>query len=174
MERNGFESAKDTLLGQFDASIESVIHQATAFMSACYGCSSSKSISETRFRLWASKTGSASSSVPQKLCSLDPTNEAFAENVKRAYYQANVWRSLEMQDPPELDPELYRWVKDSTSKPLQRVTLPTGIQLAPDSIMRLIRCGCKSVTPCNKRACACMREGLGCTVFCACSGLCSI
>jgi 5'-3' exonuclease len=45
------------LLGQVDAPIDSVIHQASAFMSACYGCSSSKSMSETRFRLWHLKPG---------------------------------------------------------------------------------------------------------------------
>jgi hypothetical protein len=102
---------------------------------------------ETRFRLWASKTGGASSTAPLKLCSLAPTNDAFADNVKRAHCQAIVWRSLEMEDPPELDLELYGWVKDSNSQSLQLVTLPTGIQLSPDSFMRLIRCGCKSDTP---------------------------
>jgi hypothetical protein len=108
------------LLGQVDAPIESVIRQATAFLSACYGCSSSKLMSETSFRLWASKTRSASSADPPKLCSLTPTNEAFAENVKRAQYQAIVWRSLETQDTTELDLELYGWVKDSTSNHYNR------------------------------------------------------
>jgi hypothetical protein len=75
------------LLGQVDTPIESVIHLATAFMSACNGCSFSKSMYEIRFRLWASKTGSISSSSSPKLCSLAPANEAFAENVKRADYK---------------------------------------------------------------------------------------
>jgi hypothetical protein len=44
------------LLGQVDAPMKSVIHQVTALMSACYGCSFSKSMSKTRFRLCASKT----------------------------------------------------------------------------------------------------------------------
>jgi hypothetical protein len=94
-----------------------------------------------------SKTGSTLSSAPPKLHSLAPTNKAFAENVRRVHYQGIVWRSLETQDPPELDPELDGWVKYTTSKSLRSVTLPTGIQLAPDSIMRLIRCGFKSDTP---------------------------
>jgi hypothetical protein len=55
------------LLGQVDVPIESVIHQANAFMSANYGCSSSKLMPKTRLRLWASKTGSASSSALPKL-----------------------------------------------------------------------------------------------------------
>jgi hypothetical protein len=55
------------------------------------------------------KTGSISTIVPPKLSDLIPTNtcKAFAENVKRAYYQATLWRSLVAIDPPELDPKLY-------------------------------------------------------------------
>jgi hypothetical protein len=156
------------LLGQVDTPMKSVIHQATGFMSACF----SKSMSKTRFRLWASKTGSASSSSAlPKLCSLAPTNKVSAENVKRAHYQANVWRSLETQDPPELHPELYGWVRDTTSKSLQLITLPTGIKLTLHSIMRLIRCGCKNDTPYSTQVCGCMRHDLGCSVLCACSGL---
>ena len=57
-----------SLLGYIESPIETVIAQATSFMSACYGVHSCKSMSEARWRVWASKTGHASS--PPKLCSL--------------------------------------------------------------------------------------------------------
>ena len=53
-----------SLQGVRDAQIESVIEQATAFMSACYGQISSKSMSEARWKVWASKTGWASATPP--------------------------------------------------------------------------------------------------------------
>jgi hypothetical protein len=118
-------------------------------------------MSEIRFRWWNLKPGVHHHHQLRQNCSLAPTNKAFAENVKRAHYQAIVWRSLETQDPQELDPELYGWVKNTTSKSLQPVTLPTGIQLASDSIMRLIRCGCKSGTSFSTRVRGCMTDGLG-------------
>ena len=124
-------------------------------------------MSETRWRVWASKTG-RTSAVPTKLCSLPPTSEAFEENVKRAHLQAIVWRSLEDSSLPELDVEKYGWVKDSKLKTLQPVLLPTNVELAPETVMRLIRCGCKSVNPCRTLSCSCKRDGLNCTIFCAC------
>ena len=155
-----------SLLGCIESPIESVIAQATSFMSACYGVHSCKSMSEARWRVWASKTGHASS--PPKLCSLPPTNGAFAENVKRAHHQAIVWRSLQQLSPPEMDPELHGWIKDTKLKTLQPVPFPVETELAPEFVMRLIRCGCKSATPCRTCVCSCTADGLNCTIFCAC------
>jgi len=77
-------------------------------------------LSETRRNILASKTGKATSSPPKLHC-LSPT-EAFTENVKRAHHQAIVWplwRSLENNDPPELDTELFGWMEDTKRKTLQ-------------------------------------------------------
>jgi len=164
--RTGLHSL--SLLGVMDAPKESVIMQATAFMSACYGQSSSKSMSETRWKVWAFKTGQASS-TPPKLCCLPPTTEAFEENVKRAHYQAIEWRTLEDINPPKLNPELYGWTRNTTLRRLQPTSLPVKMNLAPEFIMHLIRCRCKSGTPCSTRACSCTRDNLSCTIFCTCS-----
>ncbi|KAG1683171.1 Glutamate receptor U1 [Nymphon striatum] len=98
------------LLGAPGHSMESVIQQATSFISACYGQTDCSTMPETRLKVWLSQTGKGSSTP--KLCTLPPTTEAFKENVKRAHYQALVWRSLEAQNPPELDSTEYGWVKD--------------------------------------------------------------
>ena len=104
-----------------------------------------------RLKVWASRTGRASA-TPPKLCSLPPTTEAFVENVKRAHYQAIVWRSHEESNPPKLNRELFGWTKDEKRKTLRPTYLPHNTELAPKYIMRLIKCGCKSATPCSTRA----------------------
>ena len=88
-------------LGAPGHSMESVIQQATSFIYACYEQTNCSTMSETRLKVWLSKTGKGSSTP--KLCTLPPTTKAFKENVKRAL----VWQSLEAQNPPELDSTEY-------------------------------------------------------------------
>ena len=80
-------------------------------------------MSEIRVQLWAAKNGKGVTSSP-KLCTLPPTTESFLENVKRAHYQAIIWRSLEKNDPPELEPEEFGWKKEPETKTLTPVALP--------------------------------------------------
>ena len=141
------------LLGAPGHSMEYVIQQATSFISACYGQTNCSTISETRLKVWLSKTGKGSSTP--KLCTLPPTTEAFKGNVKRAYHQVLVWQSLEAQNPPELDSTEYGWVNDDQNKSLQPVTLPDEVELVPEMVLRLIKCGCHSTTPCSSSACSC-------------------
>ena len=64
--------------------------------------------------------------------------------------------------------KLFGWTKDEKRKTLQPTNLPDNIELAPEYIMRLIKCGCKSATPCSTRACNWTTDKLKCTIFCAC------
>ena len=133
-------------------------------MSVCYGNCSNEPMSEISFQVWATKLGRGASS---KLCCLPPTSEAFAENVKRAHYQAIVWRSLEEGNPPDLDPVEFGWKKEERSNSLQPVALPENVALAPEFILKLIRCGCQSNTPCSTHMCRCRCASMNCTIFCA-------
>jgi hypothetical protein len=54
---------------------------------------------------------------------------------------------------------------DTTLKSVQPFTLPTGIQLVPDSIMRPILCGCKSCIPCSSRDCGYKRNGFDIWIY---------
>lgn len=155
-----------SLLGYIDAPLPAVIDQATLFMTACYG-QKCDTMSNARLTAWAGKTGKGQVSTP-KLCSLPPTTEAFVENVKRAHHQASMWRSAKEEDPPVLDVEKYGWKKDKVNRSLVPTTIPEAVNLAPDSVLKLIRCGCKSGTPCNSSRCGCRSANLSCTVFCAC------
>ena len=66
------------LLGAPGHSMISTIQQATSFISACYGQTNCSTVSETRLKVWLSKTGKGSSTP--KLCTLPPTTEVFKEN----------------------------------------------------------------------------------------------
>ena len=135
-------------------------------MTACYG-KKCDAMSNARLTAWAGKTGKGQVSVP-KLCSLPPTTEAFVENVKRAHQQASMWRSAKDEYPPVLGVEKYGWKKDKVNRLLVPTSIPEAVNLAPDSVLKLIRCACKSGTPCNSSRCGCRSANLSCTVFCAC------
>jgi len=147
------------LLGAPGHSMESVIQQTTSFISACYGQTNFSTMSETRLKVWLSKTGKGSS-TPQ-LCTLPPTTEAFKE-------KALVWQSPETQNPPELDSTECDWVKDDQNKSLQPVTLPDEVELVPEMVPRLIKCGCHSTIPCSSGVCSCNSANMKCPIFCAC------
>jgi len=155
-----------SLLGNIDAPLPAVIEQATSFMAVCYG-QKCDTMSNARLTAWAAKTGKGQVSTP-RLCSLPPTTEACVENVKRTHHQASIWRSAKKEDPPELDVEKYGWKKDDVNRSLVSTTTPEAVNLAPDSVLKLIRCGCQSDTPCNSSRCGCRSANLSCTVFCAC------
>jgi hypothetical protein len=53
----------------------------------------------------------------------------------------------------------------TTLKSVQLFTLPTGIQLAPDSIIRLLWCGCKSSILCSSRDCGYKRNCFGLWIY---------
>ena len=126
-------------------------------------------MSEIRVQLWAAKNGKGVTSSP-KLCTLPPTTESFLENVKRAHYQAIIWRSLEKNDPPELDPEEFGWRKEPETKTLTPVTLPENVPCAPNYVLSMMKCGCSGNRPCSRK-CSCKDVvHLPCTMFCGCYG----
>jgi len=133
---------------------------------ACYG-QKCDTMSDAPLTAWAAKAGKGQVSTP-RLCSLPPTTETFVENVKRAHHQASIWRSAKEEDPPELDVEKYGWKKDDVNRSLVPTTIHEAVNLAPDSVLKPIRCGCQSGTPCNSSMCGCRSANLSCTVFCAC------
>lgn len=154
-------------IGNMDAPLQQVLEQATAFISACYGIKESMDMSHTRLLVWGKKNGKGHISAPN-LATLHPTKEAFLENVKRAHFQAYLWRNLNVNLQQALDPEDYGWEKDICNGTLNPIDLPKDVKLVPDYILKMIRCGCKSVTPCVSKKCSCKEHGLPCTMFCAC------
>ena len=125
----------------------------------------SRDMSHTRLLVWGKKVGKGHSSSTN-LAALPPTREAFIENMKRAHFQAALWRSISVN--PELSPEENGWKRDTANKTLCPTSLPDNTKPAPDYILEIIKCGCKTDTPCSTKKCSCRVKGLPCTIFCAC------
>ena len=73
---------------------------------------------------------------------LPPTHKAFRQILIRAHLTALQWNSSHLPSPELTDPNEYGWKWDQTKKifePVMTVNLP-----APDLVMELISCGCKT------------------------------
>ena len=149
--------------------LSEVTSQATPFILACYGQSNCTSLTGERQKMWANKVYQSVAGAP-KLASLPPINEAFNENVARAHLQLAVWRNALQPDPPAIDPTAFGWSLEEGSKTLIPTTLPSDTPLAPDDLLKLLRCSCSSKTPCKTDRCGCSSASLACSVFCACQG----
>lgn len=162
------KGSKLSNVGKANADMKKVETEATAFMVACYGSKlKCKSMTECRQRMWALKTGKSTSSAP-KLCSLPPTTEAFAQNVLRCHYQVAHWLGALESEPPKLNPVEFGWETDNANKTLLPRTILGEVPLAPESVLKLIRCGCESQKACKGNNCGCTGRLLACSVFCAC------
>ncbi|KAG0693094.1 hypothetical protein GWK47_027653 [Chionoecetes opilio] len=82
-------------IGQPEAQHETIIREATQFIAACYGekVRPNDSMSDIRYRNWISSMVRKSAASVHQLKTLPPTSGAFVENVKRAHFQACIWKS---------------------------------------------------------------------------------
>ena len=154
-------------MGDIHALLPDITRQASKFVAACCGHKDCSSMSEARKKSWATKVGKGTTAIP-KLKSLPPTTEAFLENVKRAHLQAAVWKHALDLDPPSLDPTEHGYVRDDSSKTMLPKSIHEDVSLAPQEILKLIRCSCESERPCKSGRCGCVSGKLPCTVFCGC------
>ena len=76
--------------------------------------------------------------------------------MRRAHYQAAIWRSCEAQDPPQESPEDFGWYKDDISGIMLPKFHDTSPVLAPEELLKLIRCQCKAMEgQCMHKKCSC-------------------
>ena len=143
--------------------LSEITAQATPFILASYGQTKCTSLTGAHQKMWAMKVG-------QCMASLPPTNEAFNENVARAHLQVEVWRNALQPDPPAIDPTAFGWSLEEAFKTLIPTTLPSDTPLAPDDLLKPVRCSCSSETPRKTHICGCSSASLACSVFCACQG----
>ena len=156
-----------TYVGDTSRILSEVTAQATPFILACYGQSKCTSLAGERQKMWANKVYQSVAGA-QKRASLPPTNEAFNENVARAHLQLAVWRNALQPYPPAIDPPAFGWSLAEGSKTIIPATLPSDTLLAPDDLLKLLRCSCSSETPWKTHRCSCSSASLACSVFCAC------
>ena len=132
-------------------------------------CSSETTCKTQRCGCSKVKVGQSVAGAPQ-LASLPPTNETFNENVARAHLQVAVGRNALQPDPPAIDPAAFVWSLVEGSKTLIPTAFPGDTPLAPDDLLKLVRCSCSSEITCKTQRCGCSSASLACSVFSACQG----
>ena len=75
---------------------------------------------------------------------LPPTTEAFQENVKRAHFQAVQWYAAPYSSAEQLDSEKFGWIRDEKRNSLIPVRIPSKVPAAPQQILEMIKCYCRS------------------------------
>ena len=156
-------------VGEVNADMKLVIEESTKFVGACYNVPNANSLTDmttARKKVWCKKV--AKSSCAPKLNSLPPTTQSFNENVKRAHLQACIWKNADKPDPPKIDPTKCGWEKNESDKTLEPIMVPKDTLMAPEDILKLLKCFCQSETACRSRRCKCYGAGLPCTIFCVC------
>ena len=135
-------------LGDTNAELPYVVQESTIFIAVCYGFPQCENMTTARQKMCKKRVGKSLKSVV-KVSTLPPTAESFVENVKRAHLQACIWKNALDADPPDLSPETYGWLRNEVSQTLVPVTVPKGVALAPDDVLKLIECGCENDDPCS-------------------------
>ena len=96
---------------------------------------------------------------PEKL---PPSERAGYFHVVRVHLQAVEWKTLSCRT---LLPANWGWKQDSD----HFVPITTDLPVAPDEILNVVRCGCK--TACSSALCSCRKNGLKCMSACKCRGI---
>ena len=92
---------------------------------------------------------------------LPPTERAAYYHSLRVHLQVIQWKSLL---GTSLEPADWGWkLRDGYYEPIM-----TDMKVAPDNILKFIRCKCKTSTksPCGTNTCTCKKNGLKCVAAC--------
>ena len=128
-----------------------------------YGETGDCNIDKLRLKKIKIKASSKSRITQIEPSSLPPTKAACVQHSLRVFHQIQTWISFETQLPPtewgwELKENGILW-PIYTTKPL-----------APEDLLKIIKCGCKG--DCNTNRCVCYKNGLSCSDICqTCRGI---
>ena len=68
-------------------------------------------------------------------------------------------------DPPVLNPAHYGWSISTHTSKLEPVALPANVLPVPESVLKMIKCGCSSSQPCATARCSCSTAHISCSIF---------
>ena len=143
-------------VGQSPDVDEETVKKAEAFMCSLYTIKNRipATADEARYLLFCQKA--------QNNLLLPPTSDSLLQHIKRANYQAYVWRKalVSRQDLPS--PAGHGWKIEDNAMCPHLMTKPP----APANILELTNCQC-STSLCT-RNCSCSSNGLACTEACRC------
>ena len=93
---------------------------------------------------------------------LPPTSDAARLHIRRAHFQAMIWKQAHLTNPTFPLPETMGWSR------LKDKLAPKLMSLAPipKSCDEMTNCGCKS--GCKTMKCSCRNVGQACTGACRC------
>lgn len=94
---------------------------------------------------------------------LPPTTGALDQHIERVRVQSQVWSQSTIMWQQLFNPLLHGYYESDSGRilPITSKILP-----APQSIIELVRCQCK--TNCSSQRCSCRRHNLSCTDLCLC------
>ena len=122
-----------------------------------YGSFEFENLDIMHYRKFASKVVSNSVSFLQ-IQTLPPTTAAAEQHCKRTFYQVIEWTKRD--EDLQLDPLDWGWTMSNG----KLVPVKTCLPAAPDELINVICCKCKS--NCDNRRCSCRKHGLQCTTAC--------
>lgn len=143
------------LLGQTFPPSTELIAQLNKFVCLLYGDKDSDNVNKCRFALF--KKGKSSDDA------LPPTCDSLAQHIRRANFQAAIWRrclEVQISIPPATE-NGWKLIDDQLC--VVWMTIPP----APDSLLECVHCACK--TGCGTQRCSCKRASLRCTDVCSCA-----
>jgi len=93
---------------------------------------------------------------------LPPMSDAARLHIRRAHFQAIIWKQAHLTNPTLPLPETMGWSR------LNDKLIPKSMSLTfvPESCDEMVNCGCKS--GCNTMKCSHQNVGLPCTGACKC------
>lgn len=152
-------------LGDLSATKEEITESCLQFTSMLYNHEKVNDLNMLRAEIFRRKIAGKRHVAP-KLCNLPPTMDSFEAHCQRAHYQVALWKAAGLASPPKICPLECGWeVKGSVLHP--QYSLQGQMPPAPEEIMNLIKCACK--TGCSTALCTCTKHLLSCTMFCKCS-----
>ena len=101
---------------------------------------------------------------------IPPTLEAFKEDIMRDHFQACIGKADLDEEPTNLDPLKFRWVKEDFAKFPCSVPVPQDFPLVPAELLKTIQFMCSSELPCSSLRCGCITGQLPCSLFCKYGG----
>ena len=136
-----------------------IIQAGEEYLLCLYNGAPYEGLDYLRFRKFATKVMTNTSSV--QVHALQPTSAAASYHSMRAYLQVLEWT----ENVSNLNPLEWGW------KQAENLLLPiqTHLQPAPEDLLKIIRCSCKS--NCDSKRCTCRKHGLECSPGCGeCQG----
>jgi len=150
------EAGKQFMASQSDKDVRQLGERAIIMLLDGYPCIS---LDTLRYQKFTVKVMTGKSFV--QVHTLPPTSDAPFLHSKRVYLQSQIWIGTTI-----LKPEDWGWDLTGNKYTYVKCTLPP----APDKLLNVIRCNCKS--NCDNKKCTCRKHGLKCSQSCgSCGGI---